>query len=128
MKNSWTGKHGNEMSIQNVELRTLDSLELQKVDFIKIDVEGYEYFVLQGGLNTIRKFKPQIILEYSPTFFEAIEIGMSEKVYNFINDELRYDIYSVENNLNIKSFKDLPVDQCNILLSPKTFLHENHSG
>lgn len=120
LKKSWTGKNGNEMTIQNVELRTLDSFNLQKVDFIKIDVEGYEYFVLQGGLNTIKKFKPQIIMEYSPLFFEAIEAGMSKKIYELVT-ELGYKIFSVENRTVIGNFEDLPVDQCNLLLSPKDF-------
>lgn len=124
LKNSWTGKNGNEMTIQNVELRTLDSLNLQKVDFIKIDVEGYEYFVLQGGVNTIKKFRPQIIMEYSPLFFEAIEVGMSKKIYKFIT-ELDYEIFSVESNSIIGDFEDLPIDQCNLLLSPKDFQHDH---
>lgn len=36
----------------------------QKVDFIKIDVEGYESFVIEGLLGTIKKNRPNIIFEY----------------------------------------------------------------
>jgi FkbM family methyltransferase len=32
-------------------------------DFIKIDVEGFEYEVLQGMIETLKKFKPKIIME-----------------------------------------------------------------
>lgn len=42
---------------------TLDSFQLQACDLIKIDVEGYEYFVIQGALETIKKYRPVIILE-----------------------------------------------------------------
>lgn len=35
----------------------------QPIDFIKIDVENYEYFVLEGGEQTIRAHRPVIILE-----------------------------------------------------------------
>jgi FkbM family methyltransferase len=42
---------------------TLDQLELIDVDFIKIDVEGYETFVLRGGENTIRRDRPVIVIE-----------------------------------------------------------------
>lgn len=35
------------------------------VDFIKIDVEGFEVQVLKGALQTIRQFKPVIVFEYS---------------------------------------------------------------
>lgn len=36
----------------------------EKVDFIKIDVEGYESFVIEGLLETIKKHRPTIIFEY----------------------------------------------------------------
>lgn len=46
---------------------TLDSSvgesALTRVDFIKIDVEGMELRVILGGLGTIRKFKPTLLIE-----------------------------------------------------------------
>jgi FkbM family methyltransferase len=42
---------------------TLDSLELENVSLIKIDVESYEYFVFQGARETILRNKPVIIFE-----------------------------------------------------------------
>ncbi len=44
-------------------LITIDSLDLDDVDFIKIDVEGFELAVLQGAEETIKKSKPIIIFE-----------------------------------------------------------------
>ncbi len=46
-----------------VEVRTLDSFELHDVDLIKIDCEGYELFVLQGGEETIRRERPTVFVE-----------------------------------------------------------------
>lgn len=50
----------------DVEIRTLDSIipEDVKIDLIKIDVEGAELGVLQGGINTIKKNKTLIIFEF----------------------------------------------------------------
>ena len=42
---------------------TLDSLKLEKVNFIKIDVEGQELNVIKGGVKTITKNKPIIFFE-----------------------------------------------------------------
>lgn len=41
----------------------LDSLNLHEVDFIKLDVEGYELFALQGAKETILKNKPLVLIE-----------------------------------------------------------------
>ncbi|HEF4727602.1 FkbM family methyltransferase [Burkholderia multivorans] len=51
----------------NVPVRTLDeafpSLGLDRVDFIKIDVEGFELDVFEGAAETLRRFKPRVVLE-----------------------------------------------------------------
>jgi FkbM family methyltransferase len=46
-----------------VETRTLDSFELEKVDLLKIDVEGHEMAVLAGAASTIRRCLPWLIIE-----------------------------------------------------------------
>jgi FkbM family methyltransferase len=48
---------------ETVSVINIDSLQLERCDFIKIDVEGAEPFVLMGGLETIRRCKPYIMLE-----------------------------------------------------------------
>ena len=45
------------------EVRPLDELELQEVDFIKMDAEGYEPLVVQGAINTIERCRPVIFYE-----------------------------------------------------------------
>jgi FkbM family methyltransferase len=44
-------------------LETLDSFQFDKIDLIKIDVEGHELNVLKGGEQTILKYKPVILFE-----------------------------------------------------------------
>ncbi len=54
-----------------VEVRTLDAYvqnaALPRVDFIKIDVEGFELFVLQGAGQTLERFRPVVLIEYDQT-------------------------------------------------------------
>jgi len=54
----------NKMTVasKRVSLARLDDLGLEP-DFIKIDVQGLEYRVLAGGLETIRKYRPVIMAE-----------------------------------------------------------------
>ncbi len=37
--------------------------QINRLDFIKIDVEGYEYAVLKGGSETLKKFHPVLYIE-----------------------------------------------------------------
>ncbi len=59
------------------------------VGVIKIDVEGGEKEVLQGGAETIRKFRPHILLEVHPH-----QVSVSEVLSVIPN---RYRVYHVEN-------------------------------
>ena len=51
-----------EKKKESINFRTLDSFNLE-CTVLKIDVEGFEMEVLKGSLDTIRKYKPNIILE-----------------------------------------------------------------
>lgn len=44
-------------------LATLDSFQFDKIDLIKIDVEGHELNVIKSGEQTILKYKPVILFE-----------------------------------------------------------------
>ena len=66
--------------LNKVELKKLDDYELTDVDFIKIDVEGYENQVVLGAKETLLRNKPIIIVEqkgfsdrFNETQFEAID-------------------------------------------------------
>lgn len=52
-----------EKILLNIETRTIDSLNLEDLDFLKIDVEQAELSVITGAINTIKKFKPVIEFE-----------------------------------------------------------------
>jgi FkbM family methyltransferase len=48
---------------QSIDMVTVDYFDFDDVDFIKIDVEGYEYFSLLGAEKTIKRCKPVIMIE-----------------------------------------------------------------
>ena len=47
----------------DVQIITIDSLNLDRCDLIHLDIEGYEPNALLGAEQTITKFKPVLILE-----------------------------------------------------------------
>ena len=47
----------------DVTCKTLDSFNLKDIDFIKIDVDGFEFKVLCGAIETIKNCSPVINIE-----------------------------------------------------------------
>lgn len=52
-----------ENDCDKIPVTSLDSLNLSRLDFIKIDVEGMEMDVLQGGVEKIAAYHPIILVE-----------------------------------------------------------------
>lgn len=63
---------------------------IDKCDFIKMDIEGAEYFVFEGGLEFIKKTRPVIQSEYNKHWIESI--GKSFKDFYLLFKDLDYKI------------------------------------
>jgi hypothetical protein len=50
----------------DTQITKLDSLNIDNVDYIKIDCEGYEYRVLRGAEGTIKRCRPVVVIEQKP--------------------------------------------------------------
>jgi FkbM family methyltransferase len=62
----------NNAAVLTIPVTTLDDelLSLEKLDFIKIDVEGYELLVLNGAKRVIEKYRPAMLVELHPMYLE----------------------------------------------------------
>jgi len=86
----------NDINPVEVEIDTLDNIFYNNniaVDFIKIDTEGYEYYILKGGEKTIKKYKPTIQLEFCVTNMHQCNIT-PKQLHNYIT-ELGYTIHNL---------------------------------
>jgi FkbM family methyltransferase len=70
----------------------------QRVDFIKIDTEGFEMKILTGLSETIETNRPAIYIEVDNANMKAFEIFLSETNYKI---ELRHKNYSENENFLI---------------------------
>lgn len=68
--------------MQGTPLRTIDSYAWQRVDFIKIDVEGMELEVLTGAQEAISQSKPIILLEIIKSDKQAIQQFLAQHEYH----------------------------------------------
>jgi len=63
----------------------------KKISVMKIDVEGFEYFVLKGAKNTIQKYSPVIIVEIFDSNLQKVVDFMSSigytKYKHLINED-----------------------------------------
>jgi len=85
-----------------VPIRTIDGLvaagDIPRVDFLKMDIEGFELAALQGAEKTLRQFKPRLAISIYhkftdffkiPSFIHSLDLG-----YRFYLDH--YSIHSEE--------------------------------
>lgn len=78
-----TGDEGQwkDLTFQEAEMRTIDEYGFEDVDLIKIDCEGYEYFVIKGAMKTITKNRPVIVVEQKHTFATKYNLHPQEAVF-----------------------------------------------
>jgi FkbM family methyltransferase len=62
-----------EHSVENIVIKKGDDFLITKVDFIKIDVEGYEKNVIEGLLQSILQNHPVIVLELNHWCLNAFQ-------------------------------------------------------
>lgn len=63
----------------------LDSLGLERLDLIKIDVEGMEIDVLRGAAETLEKHKPIMLIEHHKSDSAAMTQWLMDKGYRIYN-------------------------------------------
>jgi len=81
---------------ENIKITTLDSitnkLNLKRIDFIKIDVEGYEIEVLKGAIETVKKFRPILgISLHEQSFEKKIEDIFEKEIKNYDIEKSKKD-------------------------------------
>ena len=59
-------------------MKRLDSFAIPQVDLIKLDVQGYEIFVLQGAKKLLEKSRPILIFEFED--FQLKKFGYDSAV------------------------------------------------
>ncbi len=83
--------------IENVELKVFDSvidpLALERIDFMKIDVEGAELAVLKGSIVAIMRYRPHILLEINEDMYQLAGYGLTDILTFF--KSLDYSMYKI---------------------------------
>lgn len=82
------GTDGRETLAEEIQLTTLDdfieSRGLGRVDFLKVDIEGWEANFLRGAQRTIAKYRPSILIEVNPKALERAG-ARPEEVFSLLS-------------------------------------------
>ena len=75
---------GRLMTTRGAKSQTLDHVldaeAIVRVDFIKLDIDGYECEMLRGAKETISRFRPEIIMELAPYALREAGSNLKELV------------------------------------------------
>lgn len=82
--------HFKNIEKEKIEAVTIDSLNLEKLDFIKIDAQGSDLQILKGAKNTIKKCSPKIIFEIEDKNLLSLHNSKIEDYFLFI-EEIGYN-------------------------------------
>ncbi len=81
-----------------VDTTTIDEMFFNNnipVHYIKIDTEGYEYYILKGGINTIKTYKPIIQIEWNIINME--QCNVNENDFKELIKSINYEIFDIIN-------------------------------
>jgi FkbM family methyltransferase len=114
------GSDGSEnTSYEEVDITTIDrvlsSEGIERVDFIKMDVEGAEEHVLQGAKSMFSKMQPQVMFEINAKAINRFNLSLYG-VWNFLKN-LGYEFFLVKDTGELQ-IANAP-QEGNILAIPK---------
>lgn len=117
-----------EAIVEQIDSITLDSVanKLDKLDFIKMDIEGYELSALHGATKLLAKFKPKLYVEFNPHVLEHIHNKNPEPFWNFLSNEYEF-IYVVRNSKlrRVSNYTDVMRDISLFGMEDLLCLHES---
>jgi FkbM family methyltransferase len=64
----------------------IDDLNLEICDLMHLDIEGYEYYALQGGIETIKRCQPLIVIEMWDQLSNRFEDDINEKTNKLLTN------------------------------------------
>jgi len=97
-----------EVDVVSLDSYLRSSAGSVKPDFIKIDVEGFEWFVLQGATETIDVAMPIVFCEICPYALEAIEQDPKCLLSFFQEREYRpFLIFEIGRSVSFVNYDDL---------------------
>lgn len=91
----------------------VDQIQMHQLDFIKIDVEGYEYLVLDGAKKTLKSFRPIVMFELND-----LTLTLSKKTINEylqFAKNIGYNVFGLEYGFKSELLEIKSAEQVNLI-------------
>ena len=93
-----------DLAYEKIEIIRLDDFvnehQVDRIDLIKIDVEGYEFKVLQGAEQSLLRYRPILFIELDDENLKA-QNDSAELLISFLK-KIGYTIYRADNKQEVK--------------------------
>jgi FkbM family methyltransferase len=114
-RNSLGTQEGSSGASENVGVTTLDRVfeqaGIDRVDFLKLDVEGAEELVLRGAKALLERSKPIVLLEVDPQAAEGQGLAVSAS-WDYLR-QMGYDFFTVDPGSSLRRL-DKPITGGNV--------------
>lgn len=105
----------NESDTEDIQMEKLDTItsSLDRIDFLKIDTEGFESEVLRGAENVLKSKRPIVYIELSDEYRESSESSiriLKENGYVFLTEPNLSEAHNGDNFLAVPQEK-FPADR-----------------
>jgi FkbM family methyltransferase len=113
LNNEFIGQPLNFSNLETIEtsMFAIDDLELERIDFIKIDIEGMEVQALRGAVASIRRCLPYLLIE---------KIKSDQVALVALLEDLQYSIFDVGMNFLAVPKSDSIVERIPLYFSTLT--------
>ena len=107
------GLEHRDRDVITVPVARLDSFALDRLDMIKIDVEGAEVAVLEGARDSIARHRPVILLDTHPS------LGADVARLQALADTLGYDVLDSDRHSSRPRPDGIPAEDADLILVPR---------
>lgn len=97
---SLVNRENEVITVQEVCVQTFDSFvqeanpSIDRIDFIKVDIQGAEILFLQGAKKTLSRYSPNICIEISPSDLLCVDKSPADLLETL--SHLRYKVYEIK--------------------------------
>lgn len=115
---------GNAMLAQEgshrIPVDTLDNFVrehgLDNLDFIKIDVEGMELDVMQGGKETLLRFRPMLYFETLARYGDVHSGSNFQLIESFLTGECGYELFRISHHRELERVSERSMDDYTVAI------------